>query len=100
MTSPLPYWCPKTIESLSHGDGDGNRNSKNAIGLDWQNNNIILHMGHAFCTFLCCQDCDGKMPNIISLFVEDVNTRERLSFPFPELRYSLLEFNSRKICQH
>ena len=25
---------------------------------------------------------------------------QRFSFPFPELRYSFLEFNSRKICQH
>ena len=37
---------------------------------------------------------------LISLFVEDVNTREQLSFSFPELQYSLLEFNCRKICQH
>ena len=28
--------------------------------------------------------------------MEDVNTRQRLSFSFPELRYNLLEFNSRK----
>ena len=32
---------------------------------------------------------------LISRFVEDVNTRQRLSFSFPELRYSLLEFNCR-----
>ena len=29
-----------------------------------------------------------------------MNTRQRLPFSFPELWYSLLEFNSRKICQH
>ena len=28
--------------------------------------------------------------------MEDANTRQRFSFPFSELRYSLLEFNSRK----
>ena len=28
--------------------------------------------------------------------MEDVNTRQRFSFPFSQLRYSLLEFNSRK----
>ena len=33
-------------------------------------------------------------------FVEDANTRQRLSFSFPELWYSLLEFNCRKNCQH
>ena len=36
---------------------------------------------------------------LISRFVEDVNTR-RLYFSFPEIWYILLEFNSRKICQH
>ena len=32
--------------------------------------------------------------------VEYVNTRQKLSFSFPELRFTLLEFNSGKICQH
>ena len=32
--------------------------------------------------------------------VEYVNTRQKLSFSFRELRFTLLEFNSRKICQH
>ena len=27
--------------SLSNDDGDGNENDKKAIGLDWQNNNIV-----------------------------------------------------------
>ena len=36
---------------------------------------------------------------LISRFIEDVNTR-RLSFSFPELWYSLLEFSSRNIFQH
>ena len=31
--------------------------------------------------------------------MEDVNTRQRLSFSFLELQDSLKEFNSRKICQ-
>ena len=37
---------------------------------------------------------------LISRFVEDVNTRQRLSFSFPQLWYSLLEFNSGRISQH
>ena len=38
---------------------------------------------------------------LISRLVEGVNTRQRLSFSFPELSYSLLEFKySRKFCQH
>ena len=33
-------------------------------------------------------------------FTEDVITRRWLSFSFPQLRYSLLELNSRKNCRH
>ena len=54
-----------------------------------------LHMHHSFCTFYC-RHCAG----LISRFVGGVNTRQRLPFSFLELRYSLLEFNSRKNCQH
>ena len=51
-----------------------------------------------FCTFLCllCTTTTWKCPR----FVEDMSTRQRLHFSFPELRYSLLEFNSRKNFQH
>ena len=54
-----------------------------------------------FCTFLC-RHCTTTTWNVlIPPFLENVNTRPRLSFSFPELRYSLLEFNSRKkLCQH
>ena len=41
-----------------------------------------------------------KQQWLISRFVKDVNTRQRLSFSFPRLWYSLLEFNSRRISQH
>ena len=54
-----------------------------------------LHMHHSFGTFLG-RHCTG----LISRFVGGVNTRQRLPFSFLELRYSLLEFNSRKSCQH
>ena len=40
------------------------------------------------------------LSSLISRSAEDVNTRQRLSFSFPELWYSLLDFNSRKNCQH
>ena len=42
----------------------------------------------------------GLWQCLISGFVDDVNTRQRFSFSFPEIWYILLEFNSRKICQH
>ena len=52
-----------------------------------------------FCTFLCRRWTTTTWKCLISRFVEDVNSR-RLFFCFPELWYSLLEFNARKICQH
>ena len=53
-----------------------------------------------FCTFLCRRCTTTTWMCLISRFVEDVNTRQRLCFSFPELWYSLLEFNSSKIYQH
>ena len=52
-----------------------------------------------FCTFLCrrCRTTTWKC--LISRFDKDVKTRQRLSSSFPEL-CSLLEFNSREICQY
>ena len=44
------------------------------------------------------QDYDVKMPNFTFWGLRVPNTT--FLFPFPELRYSFLEFNSRKICQH
>ena len=68
-------------------------NGKKAIGLDWQNN-ITLQIHHAFLyiSFTSLHDDDMKMPNFT--FCKDENTRQ--GFSFPELRYSLLKFNSRK----
>ena len=53
-----------------------------------------------FRTFLCRRCTTTTWNYLISRFVEDTNTSQRLSFSFPELWYSPLKFNSRKICQH
>ena len=53
-----------------------------------------------FSTFLCRHCTTTTWNFLFSRFVEDVNTRQRPSFSFTELRYSLLEFNSRKICHY
>ena len=58
-----------------------------------------LHVRHAFWTFLCRHCTTTTWKCLFSRFVEDVNTRQRLCFSIPELRYSLLEFSSRKNCQ-
>ena len=74
------------------------RRRKKTRDLDLQNNNFA-RASPFFCTFLCRRCTTTKWKCLISRFVEDVNSR-RLFFCFPELWYSLLEFNSRKICQH
>ena len=59
-----------------------------------------FHVHHVFFgTFLCrfCMTITCKCR--ISRW-QDVNTRQRLSFSIRDLRYSPLEFNSRKIRQH
>ena len=45
------------------------------------------------CTFLCRRCMTTTWKCLISHFVEDVNTWQQLSFSFPELWYSRLEFN-------
>ena len=74
------------MRNLSTDDGDVNENGKQATGLDWQNNNSARD--HAFCTFLCRHCTTTTWQFLISRFVEDVSTRQRLSFSIPELRYS------------
>ena len=53
-----------------------------------------------FRTFLSRRFTTTTWKCLISRFVEDGNTRQQLSFSFPELWYSPLEFNSKTICQH
>ena len=64
-----------------------------------QNNNFA-RASRFFCKFLCRHCTTTTWKFIISRFVEDVNKRQRFSFSSPELRFSILEFNSRKNCQH
>ena len=52
------------------------------------------------CAFLWRHCTTMTWKYLISRFVEDVNTRQWLSFSFPELRCSLLEFKSKPIRQH
>ena len=51
-----------------------------------------------FYTLLCRHYMTATWKCLISRFVADVNTRQRLLFSFLELWYCVLEFNSRKIC--
>ena len=53
-----------------------------------------------FCTFLCRRCTTTTWDCLISRFVEGGNKRQQLSFSFPELWCSPLEFDSKQICQH
>ena len=79
--------------SLGTDDGDGNNNVKksNSFRLAKQLCTCITLL----CTFLCRCCTNTTCKCLISRFVEDGNTRQ-LSFSFPELYKSPLEFNSKK----
>ena len=73
------------LMSLGNDDGDGNENGKKA-------KQQLCTCITLFCTFLCRQCTTTTWKCLISRFVENVNTRQRL--------YSILEFNSRKNWQY
>ena len=84
-----------SLGSLTNDDGDGNEDGRKATGSDWQTTTL-----HAFCTFLrrrCCTTTTRKC--LISRSVEDANTRQRLSFSFPELWYSLQNSTTKKFAK-
>ena len=87
----------RLLGSLSNGDGDVNENGKKAKGVDWQNNNFARASRFSLPSL---HDYDVKMRVIFTSSGGREHTWRRLSFSFPELRHSLLEFSSRKICQH
>ena len=80
-------------KALSNDHATASTTAKNNSALYKQLRKCIT----LFCTFLCRHCTTTTWKCLISRFVEDVNTRQWLSFSFPELWCSLLEFNSRKI---
>ena len=67
---------PKSLQSLSNDDGDGNENGKKAKGLDWKNKNIV-RASRIFAHFFAVVT---RQQRETSCFVEDVNTRQQFSF--------------------
>ena len=80
------------LRSLSNDIGDVSENGKKAIGLDWRKQQH-LHVHHAFLciSFPSLHDYNVKMPNF-TFWRGRENTKQRLSYSFLELRYSLSEF--------
>ena len=79
--------------------GDVNENGKKEIGLHWQNNSSA-RASRFFVHFFAVTERLQRENTWFLVLWKNVNTRQRLSFSFPEHRYSLLEFNSRENCQH
>ena len=72
------------------------RERQKCNSLDLFSKTTTLHVHQAFLYISYCHCTTTTWKCLISRFVEDVNTRQRLSSSLPELRYSLLEFISRK----
>ena len=94
------WWWRRRRRSLmmiigSLSNGDGNETGKKAIGLDWQNNNFARPSRFSLPSL---HDNNVKVPNLT--FCRGREHRQQLSFSFPELWYSPLEFNFQKICQN
>ena len=53
-----------------------------------------------FWTFVNCRCMTTTWECLFFTFFKDGNTRQQHYYSFPELWYSPLEFNSKKICQH
>ena len=92
--SSVFFYKYSVLGSFSNQNGDGNENV--AIGLEKRNNNFACT-----CITLFLYISEPKMPTttcrcLISRFVENVTTRQRLPLSFHELRYSLLEIKLTK----
>ena len=81
------------IGSSSNDDGNVNENSKKSSRLRLAKQWLCMCLTY-FCTFFCHRP---RCKNANFTSVEDMNIRPWPSLSFPELRFSLLEFNSRKI---
>ena len=84
--------CARVLGRLSNEEGDVNEERQNSNKFRSAKQKFCT----LFCTFLCRHCTTTTWKCLFSRFVEDVNTTEWLSFFFPELRYSILEFNSTK----
>ena len=84
-----PYGTKLSDSQDGNLDGDSPSNSQDSA---------LSSSSHSVSRKCCCAYV-SSIDNNNSCFVEDVTTRQWLYFCFPELRYSLLEFNSWKICK-
>ena len=86
------------IGNLSNDDGDGNENGKKCNRFVLAKPQIARTSHVFYISVQSLNDYDVKLPKFT--FCGGVNGTQRLSSSFPELPYTPLEFNSRKIRQH
>ena len=87
----IPWSSSKSLSSSHYENGKKT--------IRWINKTICTCITLS-CTFLSRRCTTTTWKCLISRFVEDVNTRQQLSFSFPGLWYCPLEFHSKKSCQH
>ena len=83
------------IGNLSNDDGDGNENGKKYNRFVLAKHQLARTSHVFYISVHSLNDFDVKLPKFT--YCGGVNRTQRLSFPFPELPYTPLEFNSRKI---
>ena len=91
---------PMVIRELKHRRRRRQRERQKSNRIRSAKQQLCTCFSHFFLTLLCRHCTTMTWKCLISYFEENLNTRQRLSFSLPDLRYSLLEFSSRKICQH
>ena len=98
--TPLPTQSilvssPLTIGRLSNDDGDGKEDGKNAIGLDWQNNNFARASRFLYISLPLLHDYNVKVPNFTFCRGREQTTT---FFFFSELRSFRIQLQ--KICRY
>ena len=83
-----------TIGRLSNDDGDGKENGKKTIGLIGKTTTLHVHHAFLYISLPSLHDYNVKVPNFT--FCRGREQTATTFFFFSELRYTLLEFNSRK----
>ena len=86
------------LGTLRSADGDGNENVKKAIGL--MAKRTILHVHHAFCTFLSRPCRTTTLKCLISRLTEEVHKRRRNFLSRSKLGYGSYEFSFRRVHLH
>ena len=86
------------LGTLRSADGDGNENVKKAIGLIAKT--TILHVHHAFCTFLSRPCRTTTLKCLISRLTEEVHKRRRNFLSRSKLGYGSYEFSFRRVHLH